>query len=1163
MVNILKRRWRHSKTGIQFLILFALLFTLSTVSLIYLATSLVDEFGEYSATINEKNIRAQAKVFLSRITHEQTMKYESVFQKIADSSALIASQATILMERRNLYGKMPLNGRDHLSYYSANGMFSNDAHQNTMVLFWGAPHISEETRADLNALSHIDPVLTAVKKNHPESVASYLITESGISRYSPNVHAVAWMPGTDEYELRNAHWYQKAKPGNNPARVTVWSNVYEDEAGHGLIATAVTPIIGFDMQFLGVSGVDVALSSITNEILGNLKPDPVLQMAGMFSFLIDSEGHIVAFPPEYLALFGLRLDMNRKLAQGDVILNSIFDSRIPQVIQIGKDMILQERHLSGVLLDGKPFLASSHHIPSTGWRLGVVVPESTLLTSVKETRHALDQVVRQITAKFVIVPLLFLIGSVMVIATFAVKYFLKPLHSLTTAATKVKDGDLTMRVDVLRNDEIGILAHTFNNMVEELHQSNIREKEYTLILEQTIEDRTFAIKQKSRAQENTLRLLENEISERKLIADRLRVSEEKYRDIFENCIEGISQTTPDGRLISANPALARLFLYDSVEEFLSSVTNVPRQLYADPARRDAFIRLLDEKGQVAGFEVQMRRKDGSRFWASLSTRAVKDANGNLQYILGSTEDITERKKAEEIFRQAATIAQEANRAKSEFLAAMSHEIRTPMSAIIGMTQIALDTDLNNKQRGCLEIVQKSSNHLLALIDNILDFSKIEADKIELQKHIFDLKKILIDTLDILSYQAEQKGLDIACDLSDTPAYLKGDSNRLRQIIVNLVGNAVKFTEAGKITVCVENMPPAQAGARVNTVTLLFSVEDTGIGIPPEKLDTIFDRFTQLDGSYTRKYGGTGLGLAICSRLVKRMGGKIWASSVPGKGSVFFFTACLEPATPLEADAFEQQRLGGGRDPEIMAISRSLDILVAEDYVVNQQLIVPMLEKYGHKIHVVENGSEAVSAVKQGNFDLVLMDVQMPVMDGLEATRKIRALPAPEKAGIPIIALTAHAVKGDREKFLQAGMDEYLSKPVKADALLDIILRACPPRACKPMPPVQLDLDYALDLMGNSQEILAGVCTAITEKFPENLLELKEAISLEDGKTIARIAHSIKSAAKIIGAGQLHDMAFEMELCGKGKDLKKIVTRFAEFDDMIQRILKELQGFLRP
>ena len=833
------------------------------------------------------------------------------------------------------------------------------------------------------------------------------------------------------------------------------------------------------------------------------------------------------------------------------------------MIQIGNNIIEKGRQISDVMLDENSFLVSSHRIPSTDWRLGVVVPETTLLSSVDETRYVLGQVLDQMTSKFIFLSLSFLLISVFIFSSFSVKYFVKPLLRLTKAANKVKDGDLTVRVAKLRQDEIGGLTDTFNSMVKRLEESDIREKNHAKILEETITDRTYEIQQKNIAQAKTLRLLKKEVHERKEISDRLRESEEKYRDIFENCVEGITQTTPDGRFISLNPAMARILKYDSVEEIRSAITNMSKQLYVKSEQREKLLKILDEKGQVSGFEALMKCKDGSEIWVSLSVRAVKGEDGKLLYILGNLEDITERKKSEEITRQAIIMAQEANRAKSEFLAAMSHEIRTPISTIIGMTQIALDMELNEEQRTCLEVAQKSSNHLLSLIENILDFSKIEAERIELRFHTFCLTEILSESLDIVRYHAKKKGLTIALEHNDVPFYLVGDGNRLRQVIVNIVGNAVKFTETGEIFLSVEEVTDEDRDASVDTVTLLFKIKDSGIGIPKDKLEMVFERFTQLDGSYARSYGGTGLGLTICFRLVTLMGGRIWVESEPGQGSIFYFTACFKLASPAEIESIERQKTHETNGLPGYEFERPLRILLVEDYEINRQVIVRVLRKYGHQVQIAGNGAEAVSAVMASQFDLILMDVQMPVMDGLTATRQIRSLDDPMKAAVPIIALTAHAVKGDREKFIAAGMDEYLSKPVKTNALLKTIMEVCQLTSVdRQQPYLYIDIPYALELMGNDKHILREVSRAIIRRFPKDLTEIEVAMADGDYGTVERISHSMKSAAKSVGAVSLKKIAFELEQSGKKSDFQHMTALLPELKRITKAVINELKKINR-
>ena len=460
-------------------------------------------------------------------------------------------------------------------------------------------------------------------------------------------------------------------------------------------------------------------------------------------------------------------------------------------------------------------------------------------------------------------------------------------------------------------------------------------------------------------------------------------------------------------------------------------------------------------------ECRLRRADGVYRWWLIHGTPLRDANGEIQKWFGTCTDIEERKRAEEALLEAKLAAEAANVTKSQFLANMSHELRTPMNAILGMIDLALPKAVDPTVKDCLQTARGSADLLLALLNDLLDSAKIESGKLELEAAPFSLRRMLDHITRILSVRASEKGLCFYCRiLDDIPDAVVGDRTRLQQVLLNLAGNAIKFTERGEVAICVQRGEEGEEGGKGErekkagnetqdlsphpnplpegdgTVNLQFSISDTGIGIPPATLERLFQPFAQADPSMTRRFGGTGLGLSICKSLVEMMGGRIWVESQEGQGSTFYFTLRLPLAQELPAN-FETP----------LAITAApvmpLRILLVEDNPANQKLAIYILQDRGHRVETAGDGREALYWTAQNRYDVILMDVQMPGMNGLEATAAIRARERTNSGAdcprrVPIVAMTAHAMKGDREQCLAAGMDGYLSKPIDGLELIGLV-----------------------------------------------------------------------------------------------------------------------------
>ena len=839
-------------------------------------------------------------------------------------------------------------------------------------------------------------------------------------------------------------------------------------------------------------------------------------------------------------------------AEKHIVAARLYDGRGEEFAEYRRDGIGGEFAIPGWRGDGEQFDRDS----LTLYRSVSLGGEKTGTIEIVSDLGALQTKIRQYTEISIMVILLSVLATYLV-SSRLLRLITEPILHLAEIAGRVTaKEDYTVRAVARGKDEVGTLIGSFNQMLERIQERDAALQGAKDELEMRVQARTTE--------------LQLEVNERRRAEKSLQTSLKELEDINfamdQHCI--VARTDRRGMITFVNEKFCSISKY-SKEELLGKDHRIVNSKH-HPKEFIGELWKTISSGRVWKGEIKNRAKDGTDYWVDTTIVPFRDAEGKPRQYIAIRSDITALKRIQEDLLGAKEVAEAASRAKSEFLANMSHEIRTPLNGVMGMTDLALETELTPEQREYLETVKISSDSLLTVINDILDFSKIEAGKIDLEDADFNLRDSLESTLKTLALRADEKGLELLCEVApEVPEMVKGDSVRLKQILINLVGNAIKFTDKGEIAVKVQVESKEDAH-----YTCRFTVADSGIGIPENKRELIFAPFSQADTSTTRKYGGTGLGLTISTRLVQMMGGKIWVESELGSGSQFHFTvrfgavdakviklgtvappevlrhvkvlvvddnrtncrilegmlarwhmkphvanggmealeqlsAAREAGEPFtliltdmhmpdmdgfalveqirqkpelatatimmltsaghRGDAARCQDLGvaayllkpirqselreavarvlgahqqEGAIPLITRFSLQdarepdayLSVLLAEDNLVNQRLAVRLLEKRGHRVVVAGTGLEALKALEKESFDLVLMDVQMPDMDGLEATAAIREKEKGTGAHLSVVALTAHAMKGDREKCIAGGMDGYLTKPIRPNEL---------------------------------------------------------------------------------------------------------------------------------
>lgn len=521
--------------------------------------------------------------------------------------------------------------------------------------------------------------------------------------------------------------------------------------------------------------------------------------------------------------------------------------------------------------------------------------------------------------------------------------------------------------------------------------------------------------------------------------------------------------------------------------------------------------------------------------------------GDMVQIMLVIDDITEIKKDEELITHAKEDAETANKGKSEFLANMSHEIRTPLNGIVAMIEITLLTDLRHDQRENLMTAKTCVNSLLTVINDILDFSKMEAGKLVIENINFDIKELIEEIIKVHSPRAVDKGLKLNYAFpAAIPQYFIGDPSRLKQVLHNLVSNALKFTERGRVWVTVKKVE-----ALDEYIKLKFSVSDTGIGIEKDNMDKLFKSFSQVDGSFTRKFGGTGLGLAISKQLTEIMGGQLWVESVEKVGSVFHFTLRFKIGEKIKEKHIQM--------PEVSKNVKSLKILLVEDDKVNQMVTVRILKERGYIVDIANDGREAVEMYKIGQYDIILMDIQMPEMDGIEATRRIRELEGSNKR-TPIVALTAYALLGDRERFIEKGMDEYVSKPIKIDNLFYVIERVTSSNIVVKDDDnigIRINENGEIEFFSKEKKGLSSKELSSLEELSKVMENLNDVLGCKEVQAIEQVANSIKIISNSIGIDEIKSIAFKAELAARRGNLNEAVEYALKIQNEYETLKKSV------
>ncbi|NDY56435.1 response regulator [Desulfovibrio sulfodismutans] len=944
------------------------------------------------------------------------------------------------------------------------------------------------------------------------------------------------------FDPRTRPWYKAGEAARGP----VWTPVYRHFALKDMAITAALPAYDAAGRLVGVFGVDYVLGQI-RDFLRTIR---VGEHGGVF--LLERSGDLVAasaMPPE-AGLF---------TRQGDAYVRiPAAACGLPMVEAAAGAMAGHGDGLAGIhreillefSLEGERyFLQAAPFRDGLGldWIMAAVVPESDFMARVD------SQAARTVGMLFLVVGLaagagLFIAGRLSA-----------PVENLSHAAAALASGQWDHPVESEGHAwELRQLALSFSGMRRQLRESFAE-----------LEARSATIAEQNRT-------LEDRVARRTRELGRLN---NRLRAIFDAIPGHIHVIGRDYRVVDVGDKMLRAMGKTRQEVVGRLCHEVFRDL---PAVCDA----CPVVGPDAAMRIHTRPstpEEEARLGMAFMVYSapVLDDAGEVWGFIECLMDISQLRAVERELVRAKEQAEEAARVKGAFLAGMSHEIRTPLNSIIGLTEITLQTSLDPEQRDHLQTVREAGTALLALVNDILDFSRLDSQGLELHNEHFSLPRVISSVARTLRVQARAKGVGLRARMKKgCPMASRGDPDRLRQILFNLVGNAVKFTERGEVEFWAEPWPGGDvahkdaAGADA-PVWVKFFVRDTGIGVSPEKMEVIFDPFRQADGSITRKYGGTGLGLAICRQLVERMGGEIGVESTPGAGSTFFFTLPLWPGDPARVP---KKRAPATSMAALRAASRPLRVLLAEDNLMNIKLAKALLGRLGHATHTAQNGREALDMLSRESFDVVLMDLEMPGMDGLAAARAIRQGQAGQAAmTIPVVAMTAHAVDGMEGKCRAAGMNGFVPKPVdfgKLARVLGEVAPAAPGRGDLPIPPglpdspVQpsppqtppaaqaddaVNVPEALEKLGDDAELYLELAQLYLDELAPRRDQLARLGAEGTAEEVFRLAHSCKNSCGAIGAWGCLTLSTRTEKAARSGDLEQARAALAELDAEMLRV----------